>query len=73
MLDSELADQHVTPALDVLRTGTRREDMLLPTESIAALKRLRQRLAPLEANQRLEEIVKLLESSPDNDAVIKKL
>jgi len=73
VLDRELADQHVVPALDVLRTGTRREDMLLSKDGIAALQRLRQRLAPKNARERLDEVVRLLESAPDNEAVLRGL
>ncbi|MCR9247156.1 MAG: transcription termination factor Rho [bacterium] len=73
VLDRALADQHITPALDVLRTGTRREDMLLPAERIDTLRRLRERLAPLEPRERLAEVVRLLQSTPTNDELLTQL
>jgi transcription termination factor Rho len=72
-LDRELADLHVDPPLDVLRTGTRREDCLLEPAAIAALQRLRAQLSPLGKRERLERIVELLQGSADNAAVLAKL
>ncbi|MCA8949040.1 MAG: transcription termination factor Rho, partial [Planctomycetes bacterium] len=61
VLDRALADQRVSPSLDVLRTGTRREDMLLPPERIDELRRLRERLAPLDPRDRLAAVLELLQ------------
>jgi transcription termination factor Rho len=73
VLDRELADQHLDPALDVLRTGTRREDMLIGAPAIAALQRLRQQLAPLSRRERLAKVLALLQESPTNAEVLARL
>jgi transcription termination factor Rho len=73
VFDRELADLHVLPPLDVLRTSTRREDLLLPPPQIDALQRLRQRLAPLDRRQRVQHVVDLLQRSPDNDTLLRSL
>lgn len=73
VFDRELAELHLCPALDVLRTGTRREDLLLPAGSIVALQRLRQQLAPLSRRDRLEKVLTLLRESPNNDALLAQL
>lgn len=73
VLDRDLADQHVAPALDVLRTGTRREDTLLPEPQIQALRRLREHLAPLTPRQRLDHVVDLLRQTPDNTTLLTQL
>jgi transcription termination factor Rho len=44
ILDRQLADRRIFPALDVLRSGTRREDKLLPPEARARADLLRQAL-----------------------------
>lgn len=70
VIDRELAELHLSPALDLLRTGTRREDMLLDSSEIAALQRLRQRLLPLAPRDRAAALVALLEAAPDNAALL---
>ena len=73
VLDRELADQHLDPALDVLRTGTRREDMLLDAPAVATLQRLRQQLAPLSRAERVAKVLALLQQSPTNEGVLAQL
>lgn len=73
VFDRELADLHVQPPLDVLRTSTRREDLLLPPAQIDALQRLRQRLLPLDRHQRVAHVVDLLRQSPDNETLLRSL
>jgi transcription termination factor Rho len=51
VLDEHLAGLHVYPAIDVLRTGTRREDALLTPDDLARLRRLRKAIdAPTGAD-----------------------
>jgi transcription termination factor Rho len=71
--DRDLADLHLCPALDVLRTGTRREDLLLSQEQIAGLQRLRQRLAPRSKVERLNQVLELLQGTRDNDQLLAQL
>jgi transcription termination factor Rho len=66
VLDQELASMHVYPALDVHRTGTRREDTLLETDVIERLRRLRKRLAPLPRGEALEQLVAAVEATGSN-------
>jgi len=73
VLDRELADLHLDPALDVLRTGTRREDMLIPAPAVAKLQRLRQELAPLSRRERLAKVLALLQESPTNEELLARL
>ena len=73
VFDRELADLHLCPPLDVLRTGTRREDLLLPQAQIEALQRLRQSLLPLDRVARLHRVIELLRGTPDNDTLLQQL
>ena len=67
VLDRQLAEQHVYPALDTARTGTRREDILLPPDQLGKVRRLRGELAELVARERLQKLVADLESTESND------
>ncbi|MCC7062464.1 MAG: transcription termination factor Rho [Planctomycetes bacterium] len=73
LFDRELADLHVCPALDLLRTGTRREDLLLQKDQIDGLQRLRLRLAPLGKVERVQALLEQLQSSNNNDELLARL
>lgn len=73
LFDRELADLHVCPALDLLRTGTRREDLLLQKDQIDGLQGLRLRLAPLGKVERVQALLELLQSSNNNDELLARL
>ncbi|KRO75973.1 MAG: hypothetical protein ABR86_02530 [Cryomorphaceae bacterium BACL23 MAG-120924-bin60] len=51
-LDRKIANRRVWPALDLMSSGTRKEDLLLPTEVLSRMYILRRHLAdmtPVEA------------------------
>ncbi|HLQ38679.1 MAG TPA: transcription termination factor Rho, partial [Planctomycetota bacterium] len=70
VLDHGLAELHVYPALDVLRTGTRREDCLLLPAQVEQLRRLRAELAPLPPRERLERLLARCERAADNATLL---
>jgi transcription termination factor Rho len=47
VLSRELADRRVYPAIDIVASGTRREELLLSEQALAAAHRIRQRIARL--------------------------
>ncbi len=53
-LRRDLADKRIYPAIDVLPSGTRRDDLLMPPDERAATDSLRRALAGLDAQQALE-------------------
>jgi len=66
VLSREIANQRTFPALDIAKSSTRREELLLnpkDLESIIALRRALSNLKPVEAAQKL---VELLEKYPTN-------
>ncbi len=71
-LDRELADFRIFPAIDVKRSGTRKEELLLDKETLASAWSIRKFLnsfSNLEATKRLIESVKL---TKDNKELFKK-
>lgn len=72
-LDAQLCEQHCWPAIDVLQTGTRRDDQLLPAADIDRLRRLRQQLAAQPREVRLDRLLAMLQLQPDNDALLRQL
>ena len=73
VLDQELASTHVYPAIDVQRTGTRREDLLLAQTDIERLQRLRARYAGKDSRTALLELLADLERTENNRAFLDAL
>jgi transcription termination factor Rho len=56
VLDRRISDQRIYPAVDIFQSGTRREELLLPADSLHKISVIRRGLAghkPLEAMERL--------------------
>ncbi|HYF00628.1 MAG TPA: transcription termination factor Rho, partial [Planctomycetota bacterium] len=67
-LSREMADRRVFPAIDVIKSGTRREELLLGEEERNKVWRLRRRIAdqrPLDAMEQLLEEIKKTGSNGD--------
>lgn len=73
VLDRQLAALRAFPALDLLRTATRREDLLLDATAAAGLRALRQRLTALPATERLAALRALLAAHADDDSLLRSL
>jgi transcription termination factor Rho len=70
-LSREIANQRIFPALDIAKSSTRREELLLNStdiENVRLLRRALTRLKPLEAARKL---VELLEEYPTNAELLK--
>lgn len=73
VLDRELAELHAWPALDVLKSSTRREDCLLAPTDVDRLRRLRLQLSELTPRARLQHLAVLLAGAEDHDALLRQL
>lgn len=73
VLDPELAALHVYPALDVMRTGTRREDNLMSEDEAEKLRRLRASLVTMDRRAALERLQLGIARSTDNAAFLASL
>lgn len=68
VLSRELADRRIYPAIDVVASATRREELLLPEELLATSRALRRQLTgstPANAMQELLAIMKRTESNAE--------
>ena len=65
-----LADAGVFPAIDVLASGTRRVEMLLPPERLAAVRALRAGLAGQAPAEALTALADRIRETPSNDALL---
>jgi transcription termination factor Rho len=53
-LDRKLADKRVFPAIDILKSGTRKEELLIPKEDLQRVYVLRRVLNPLSPVEAME-------------------
>jgi len=72
-LSRELSQRRLFPSVDVIKSGTRREEMLLSPEELRAATLLRRRLADLPVTQATEQLLKVMERTPSNAALIQAL
>ncbi len=66
VLDHHLVNLHIYPAIDIKRSGTRREDNLLSKENLERLRKLRSSLDGLSEEKALEKLVEDLSATKTN-------
>jgi transcription termination factor Rho len=65
-LDRKLVDKRVFPAIDITKSGTRKEELLLPKEELNRVWILRKVLTPLSATEAMELLLDKLRKTKDN-------
>ncbi len=69
-LDRKLANKRVYPAVDVVASGTRREDLLLNKDALQKTWILRRYLSDMTSVEAMEEIRKHMENTIDNEELL---
>jgi transcription termination factor Rho len=72
-LDRRLADQRVWPAIDIPRSGTRREELLLREEELRCTSLLRKVLSDRRPAEALQHLTNRLKRSASNAAFLTSL
>jgi transcription termination factor Rho len=65
-LDRKLSEKRIFPAIDVLRSGTRREELLLDENSLRMVWTMRRMLSAVGPNEGIELLMQRLGKSKDN-------
>ena len=65
MLDRRISNRRIYPAIDILSSGTRREDLLMDKETLQRIWILRKHLADMNAVEAMEFVKGRLESTKD--------
>jgi transcription termination factor Rho len=72
-LDRRLSDRRVYPSIDIARSGTRKEELLLPKEQldrIWVLRKVLNQLSPLEA---MELLIDKISRSENNEKFLESM
>ena len=73
VLDRRLADKRVFPALNIKKSGTRREDLLLTNDELNKMWVLRKVLNPMDDMEATEMIVDKMRKTKNNEAFLKSM
>ena len=71
VLDRALAQERIFPAIDVLSTGTRKEERLYGAGEVARLGSLRRALAGYPPKEAMSHLLRLLEQYRDNEELLR--
>ncbi len=69
-LDRKLANKRIYPAVDVVASGTRREDLLLSKDVLQKTWILRRYLADMNSVEAMEEMMKHIEHTQNNEELL---
>lgn len=73
ILDRKLADKRIFPAIDIVKSSTRREELLLSERELDAVWSLRKAFGQLETPAVTETMISLLMKTRDNDQFISSI
>ena len=72
-LDRQLAEKRLFPAINVEASSTRKEELLLPTEELALVWRLRRVLHALEPGAALELLIDKIRQTKSNEQFLREI
>ena len=70
VLDRKLSEKRIFPAVDIARSGTRREELLLSKEELDASYAMRKALNGMKSDEALERILDMFMHTEDNRAFV---
>ncbi len=76
VLDRKLSERRIFPAIDIAKSGTRREDLLLSEEELEAITIIRKSLNGLKAEEAADRVLDLFAKTKNNEefvAMVKKM
>ena len=73
VLDRKLSERRIFPAIDITRSGTRREDLLLTPDELTAVSTIRKSISGLKNDDALEQILNHFVHTKNNAEFIETL
>jgi transcription termination factor Rho len=67
ILDRKVADKRIYPAIDILKSGTRKEELITPKENFQKVNILHRILSPMGPQDAIEFLLDKLKQSKNND------
>ena len=73
ILDRKLAERRLYPAIDIPKSGTRKEEKLFPPNQIDAIRKLRRMMTDLQPVEAMETLIAALKKHKTNAELLSKL
>ena len=73
VLDRKLSEKRVFPAIDIQKSSTRRDDLLLTPEEQQAMDNIRKALNGMKADEAVENILNLFTKTKTNEEFIQSV
>lgn len=73
VLDRKLSDRRIFPAIDIPKSGTRKEEKLFPKHQIEAVRKLRRMMVDLNPVEAMETLITACKKYKTNDELLAKL
>ncbi|MBU4310096.1 transcription termination factor Rho, partial [bacterium] len=73
VLDRRLVDRRIFPAIDISRSGTRKEELLLDKEDLSRIWVLRKVLSPLNVVEKMELLIERVKKTKTNKEFLKSM
>lgn len=73
VLDRKLQEKRVFPAIDIAKSGTRREDLLLSSDELEAVEIMRRALNGMKADEAVENILNMFSRTKNNQELIQQI
>jgi transcription termination factor Rho len=73
VLDRRLSDRRIFPAVDLNRSGTRKEELLLPEEVLRKVWVLRKVLSELNSQEAMEFLIEKMKMTKNNKEFLKAM
>lgn len=70
VLDRKLSEKRIFPAIDIIKSGTRREDLLLSPEELEAVSILRKSINGMKEDEAVEKILDLFTKTKNNNEFV---
>ena len=72
-LDRKLADRRLFPAINIKKSGTRKEDLLLSEEELQKIWGFRNIISPMDDGEILELVIDRMRKSKNNEAFLRSM
>jgi transcription termination factor Rho len=73
VLDREMADRRIYPAIDLLKSGTRREELLLDKPTLKRVWIIRKLIADMDPGEAMEFLLDKMRGTESNAAFLEQM
>jgi len=73
VLDRQVSDQRVYPSIDIFKSGTRREELLIPAHDLEKINTIRRGLAGHRPVEAIERLLSFLKKFPTNAQMLREI